>query len=528
MYGSAPEPPDPQQTAAAQTQTNLSTAIGNTYLGNMNQVTPYGNLTYTQNGSNFVNDPNGQTYYYNKKDDTYDLGDAHKNDAGWTAVTGYEVPSFTATTTLNDTQQDTLNKEQNAENNLAKLARQESANLGDILGKPIDLSHAPAAWDPSNLNLPNYTGYKDGPQLQTSVQNAGNIQDKIGKTDQIQTSIGDTRGITHNYDYNPDTSAYADALMARLNPQLQQDSDALNAKLINQGLQPGSEAYNRAFQQQGQKENDARIAAILNAGQEQSRQAGLAQQQAEFQNAAQQQGYEQQIGKANLNNAAEQQAYEQALGRANLNNTAQAQQYSQNLQDATFKNAGKEQMYADQNAATSANNALQDQSFNARLTRGNAMDQARSNYLNEQYANRNQGINEITSLMSGAQVQSPQFVSTNPGQIANVDYAKIVQDNYQDKLAAYQQDQQGLGQLLGGIGSLFQLSDKRAKKDIKRVGTAKGVGLYEYSMRGALDDGRRHLGVLAQDVEKKRPDAVMTGRDGLKRVNYGKLFAAGA
>jgi hypothetical protein len=31
------------------------------------------------------------------------------------------------------------------------------------------------------------------------------------------------------------------------------------------------------------------------------------------------------------------------------------------------------------------------------------------------------------------------------------------------------------------------------------------------------------LGVMAQELEKSRPDAVMTGPDGLKRVDYGKV-----
>lgn len=472
LYGSAPEVPDPKVTGAAQTQTNLSTAIGNSYLGNINQVTPDGALTYSQTGQNFVNDPLGQAYYYNKAKDTYDLNDAHKGQAGWDPVTGYYVPTFTATTTLSKDQQAIKNQEDAASLNLATLANHQSDRLDNILGKSLNLSDAPKAGNSANLNLPDYTAYKNGPNLQTNIADAGDI--------------------TKSYKTNFDTSKYADALMARINPQLQQDSDALNAKLVNQGLQPGSEAYNRAFAQQGQKENDARYGAILNAGQEQSRLAGLAQQQATFQNAAQQ------------------------------------QQYGQNANDASFANTGKQQMYQNTNTATSGNNALADQSFNADLTKKNAMDADRTQYLNEEYAKRNQSLNEITSLMSGAQVQSPNFVQTNGQTMPTVDYAGLVNQNYQNQLAAYQQNQAGIGQLLGGIGSIAALSDKRAKKDIKKVGKLKGQNLYEYSMRGARDDGKKHIGVMAQEVQKTRPDAVSTGDDGLKRVNYGALFSAGA
>lgn len=42
--------PDANKVAAAQTQTNKDTAWYNAMLANMNQITPYGNLTYTNNG----------------------------------------------------------------------------------------------------------------------------------------------------------------------------------------------------------------------------------------------------------------------------------------------------------------------------------------------------------------------------------------------------------------------------------------------------------------------------------------------
>lgn len=46
----APAAPDPVATANAQTATNKETALWNAVLNNVNQITPYGNLTYTQSG----------------------------------------------------------------------------------------------------------------------------------------------------------------------------------------------------------------------------------------------------------------------------------------------------------------------------------------------------------------------------------------------------------------------------------------------------------------------------------------------
>jgi hypothetical protein len=55
----APTPPDPYQTAQAQTQSNLATAKANQEANMINQTNPYGSLTYTQTGTN----PDGTPKY---------------------------------------------------------------------------------------------------------------------------------------------------------------------------------------------------------------------------------------------------------------------------------------------------------------------------------------------------------------------------------------------------------------------------------------------------------------------------------
>lgn len=49
--GSAPTPPDPAATANAQTQSNTQTAVNNSYLNNVNQNTPWGNVSYDVTGT---------------------------------------------------------------------------------------------------------------------------------------------------------------------------------------------------------------------------------------------------------------------------------------------------------------------------------------------------------------------------------------------------------------------------------------------------------------------------------------------
>lgn len=143
----------------------------------------------------------------------------------------------------------------------------------------------------------------------------------------------------------------------------------------------------------------------------------------------------------------------------------------------------------------------------------------------------NQRINQIGALMSGGQVTQPQFGGQpNQPQLPTVDYAGLVEQNYQNKMNAYNaanaQRQGILGGLFGLGSAAIMASDKRVKKDIKPVGRLMGQNLYEYRYKGARDDGRKHVGVMAQEVEKKRPDAVVERR-GVKHVNYGKLFEMG-
>lgn len=141
--------------------------------------------------------------------------------------------------------------------------------------------------------------------------------------------------------------------------------------------------------------------------------------------------------------------------------------------------------------------------------------------------NRNQPINEITALMSGGQVQQPQFQNTPNVGVNGVDLAGLVNSDYQSKLANYQS---GMGGLFGlgsaALGMIPLLSDKRAKKNISEVGRLKdGTKLYGYEYKPEVGGvkGLMHIGVMAQEAKKKHPDAVSKGDDGLYRVDYAKI-----
>lgn len=87
-----------------------------------------------------------------------------------------------------------------------------------------------------------------------------------------------------------------------------------------------------------------------------------------------------------------------------------------------------------------------------------------------------------------------------------------------------------LGDAASAIASIFALSDRRMKHSIRRIGkTDNGMPIYSFKYKGD-DRERTHIGFMADEVERKHPDAVMTGSDGMKRVDYaqaGKFYQGG-
>jgi hypothetical protein len=73
--------------------------------------------------------------------------------------------------------------------------------------------------------------------------------------------------------------------------------------------------------------------------------------------------------------------------------------------------------------------------------------------LQSQLAIRNQGINEISALAGGSQVQSPQFGQINSPQLAGTDVGGITQQGYNNQMNSYNANQKGLGGLFdAGLG----------------------------------------------------------------------------
>jgi len=122
----------------------------------------------------------------------------------------------------------------------------------------------------------------------------------------------------------------------------------------------------------------------------------------------------------------------------------------------------------------------------------------------------------------GAAPAPPQFQTNMP----MVDRIGTGVKDYENKMAAYQQKSQTINQALGGMfgiaGNFIKYSDRRLKTDVKKVGkTGDGQNIYQYRYKGG---GGMQLGLMAQEVEKKHPDAVSKDAFGFRRVDYSKAL----
>ena len=138
-------------------------------------------------------------------------------------------------------------------------------------------------------------------------------------------------------------------LMSRLQPQIEQSQERLQAQLANQGVVPGTEAYNRAMTQQSQKTNDLLTQAQLAGSQVQNQMFGQNLQAGQFGNQALTQQNANQLANLGFNNQAGQQGFANQLAGTQLNNAALQQNYQQALQQ---RNLPLSQLGAFQQATT--------------------------------------------------------------------------------------------------------------------------------------------------------------------------------
>jgi hypothetical protein len=160
--------------------------------------------------------------------------------------------------------------------------------------------------------------------------------------------------------------------------------------------------------------------------------------------------------------------------------------------------------------------------------------QARQSALQEQAYLRNEPLNTLSAVRTGAQVQGPTFV--NPAMQANTAGADILgatQMGYNAQMGAANAQNAANNQMTQGLfslgGAALMASDIRMKENIKQIyWLPNGLPVYTYEYKDEFKDHPlaghgTHTGVMAHEVEAMYPNAVITLDNGYKAVDYGQL-----
>jgi hypothetical protein len=463
LFGSppaAPAAPDYTGAAVAQGTANLDAARATAKLSNPNIYSPYGNQTVTYNN---------------------------------------DVPTITQT--LTPEAQKTLNEQQQGQYGLAALGNQGVANASQVFNTPFSFG---------------------GPSLQTSLGPAGDLRaipdanqygmagsvdpNAYGQAGSINPNAYGQAGSVNANAYGQaqggvagpnlsntlDTSNVArmpinagttaqQAIMSRLEPQLQRNRVSTETQLINQGLRPGSEAYNNAAQLLGQQENDQRTQAVLqglgldmsanaqgygqalstgqfgNAANLAGFNANLANQQAGNQAIAQ--NFGQGVTAQQMANQAVSQNFGQGLSAQQMQNAAIGQNFGQGVTAQQMQNQAIGQNYGQGLSTAQAQNAQVAQQFNINQQSAQFANTAQQQALAQAIQQRQLPLNEINALMSGSQIQNPQFqqytganVQAAPIANATAQQGAFNQNLYNQQTGTYNTNLAGLYSL-GGAGA---------------------------------------------------------------------------
>lgn len=123
---------------------------------------------------------------------------------------------------------------------------------------------------------------------------------------------------------------------------------------------------------------------------------------------------------------------------------------------------------------------------------------------------------------AGAQYMQGQAQGANTIGAGRTMYQSGLSNVLNSQTSVYNADQASgldIGGLMSGAASLYSASDRRLKENIEAVGVDEATGLNLYAFN-YIGDERRFVGVMADEVEAIRPDAVVYDDMGFAMVDY--------
>ena len=253
--------------------------------------------------------------------------------------------------------------------------------------------------------------------------------------------------------------AYYNRGISRLQPSMDMAKTQLHTQLINSGLPVGSEAYNNSMAQLGLQQNDQL--------------QGLAQSS---------------IG-------------EGQRMRTGLASEAQSMRQSQLAESSMIREM--------------QNQARQQALTDALLQRRLPMEELATLTGSPSIGSAGLGTATTGLNVPGSSVAPPPIMAATQAQGASD------ANRYASEVQGYGSKMNALGNIASTGAQLYMMSDKTLKENIVKVGQSpSGFNIYEWNY---LWSPERFRGVIAQEVQKIKPKAVLSNIFGHLMVDYSKL-----
>jgi len=295
----------------------------------------------------------------------------------------------------------------------------------------------------------------------SSPQRTTTGNERLNITGQDTSGLNQTTQTANQANFVDERHRIEQSLFDRMQPEHDRQTAAITTQLANQGITPGSEAYNQEMQRVSDQQARERFNAVQQGGQEQQGLQSMLmgqQQQAFGQTQASQQAHNQALnqlfqqgqGAAGFNLGVGQQGFAQDLAAQQAQNAAKQAQFQQALSSGQFTNQGLAQLFG-QNQATSQQN------YSQAMGASQYQNQLRQQAIAEEAQRRNMSLNEMNALLSGQQVQAPNMPGFNTAGASQapelLKAAGMQNQSTMDSFNAQQQAQQAMMSGVMGLGS---------------------------------------------------------------------------
>lgn len=421
----------------------------------------------------------------------------YTNTPEWDPTTGQDINRWTQTQTLSPALNEALQYQMGLASGRSQLGYGMLGNIAQDLGTPMDWGQFGAMQMPGEAQMMGNAG----PNLWGNVQSDMPTYETSGTLRNL--NFGDAPGVdAPEFGVQRAEDSIYSRGMSRLKPQLDAEQQQAEIRMRNQGLTPGDEAWKSTMAGLGNKQNDAyqnlQNEAVMGGSNAANNMFGM------------------QTGRRNMFTGEQERA-------GNFFNQAGQQDFGQQMQAGTqgFQNV----LSAADMQNKARNQAMQEQqgmlgfNQNTQYRQADYYNQLRQQAINEETQRRGQALNETNALIAGQQVGLPQFSGfQNAGVSAAPQLLQAANMTAQQNAAIASAQNQGINNIMSGLsaaGGMMAMSDRRLKRNVKKLGVVRGNQWYEFDYVW----GQHGFGVMADEV----PHAAVQHPSGFWMVDYSKV-----